>query len=115
MSDTQFMLDEDYDGINIGVIDVLPMPLQNGITIYGKSDCPSCIQLKFELDELCDNTSYINCDAYLSSNKEAFKQTMFSYMHREYTGQEKLSFPVIFRDAKYVPKEYFYDIETYDA
>jgi hypothetical protein len=110
MTETQFVLDEDYE-----VINTLPMPLQNGITIYGKSNCPSCLQLKIDFDEICHNSKYINCDEYLLSNKESFKQTLFEYMQRKYTGKELLSFPIIFRDSKYVPTENFWYIKTYDA
>lgn len=91
---------------------IIPPPLVNGFTVYGKSDCPKCDVMKDELKGLCDNSYYINCDEYLKADKVKFKSVMFEYMGcKNYDPLNKpLYFPIVFYNKEYISNYYrFFD------
>jgi glutaredoxin len=47
-------------------------PLTNGFTIYSKSGCPNCTNVKKLLQDNKNEYSVINCDDYLVENRENF-------------------------------------------
>lgn len=67
-------------------------PSNEGYTIYSKSGCPFCDKAKILLtDEI---VSVINCDPYLINE--------FLEFIKELTEKDHKSFPIIFRDAKFI-------------
>ena len=91
---------------------VIPPPTAYGFSVYGKSNCPKCDQLKLELSGLCDNTLYVNCDEYLNADKIKFKRVMFDYMGFENVDclNKPLYFPVVFYNKEYISNYYrFFD------
>lgn len=89
-----------------------PPPNIAGVTIYGKSDCIRCDELKDLLEQGNINYEYINCDEYLISDKEKFKEIMFEYM-RINPIKKVLYFPVCFVDNIYFSSmnRFFYNAE----
>jgi glutaredoxin len=69
------------------------LPLQEGFTIYSKSGCPNCINVKKILQE--DNIEYliIDCDEYLIEERENFLKFI-----QNLTGKEWKLFPIVFFD-----------------
>jgi glutaredoxin len=70
-------------------------PLKNGYTIYTKSGCSFCIKAKGLLSKY--NPYIVNCDSYLSENKDLFLryiQTLTMIPYR--------TFPMIFFDGYFV-------------
>jgi hypothetical protein len=77
-----------------------PPPGLYTLFIYGKSGCVRCDELKEMLDFGKIEYTYINCDEYLSIEKEKFKEVMFEYM--KITPIKKiLYFPVCFVNGVY--------------
>lgn len=103
MTEPIYNLDENND-----LFDTLYPPLAEGYTIYGKSNCPKCVVLKEQLSSLDIEVKYINCDEYLSTDKEKFKKIMFKYMNLEYkeNGINLMYFPTVFYNGKFMTKYY---------
>ena len=72
-------------------------PIETGYTIYSKSGCIYCDKSKMLLK--IDNPVVVDCDPYLvtHSNKEEFLQFI-----NDLAKSEHRTFPIIFRDTKYV-------------
>lgn len=68
-----------------------------GYTIYTKSNCIYCTKAKEFFDNKKDIDLIINCDGYISKNKEAFLAFIKNKAGREYR-----TFPMIFHDGKFV-------------
>lgn len=91
------------DDINNGFI----KPYNNGITVYTKSNCYRCDELKSNISKINNIFSkyyYINCDNYLNDDKDGFKEFMALHMCKRYNKDFKLLFPVVFVDGVYCPK-----------
>ncbi len=68
-----------------------PEPTLNGFTIFSKSGCKYCDQVKeLLLEEKRDFTIY-NCDAYLEQNKQGFLEFV-----KQKAGKEYKTFPMVF-------------------
>jgi glutaredoxin len=67
-------------------------PSEKGFTIYTKSQCPSCVQIK----ELLVDAQYINCDEYLE-DVDNFLTFIWSL-----TDKVPTTFPMVFKDNKYI-------------
>jgi glutaredoxin len=76
---------------------IIDLPANNNFTIYSKSGCPNCDNIKQLL--INNNLIYnvINCDNYLNENKPFFLEFM-----KDLTKQECKTFPIIFKDKKYI-------------
>ena len=98
---------EPIDYENLGYLP--PPPNIFGITIFGKSNCPRCEEIKTMLDESEMLYKYVNCDSYLEVDKEKFKDIMFEYM-RKIPPKRVLYFPVCFVEGEYFPtlSKFFY-------
>ena len=77
-------------------------PLKNGITIYSKSGCNNCINVKNLLKTYKEKHSdinyiIINCDEYLIEDKQSF----LSFIQNK-TNEERKIFPIIFINEKFV-------------
>ena len=72
-------------------------PSETGFTIYSKSGCPNCANVKNLLKE--NNFEYflIDCDEYLIEEKERFLKFI-----TEIAENDIKSFPIIFFDKKYI-------------
>jgi glutaredoxin len=77
-----------------------PPPNIFGITIYGKSSCVRCEELRDMLDSSNMDYKYIDCDDYIMADKENFKNIMFEYM-KLIPQKRILYFPVCFVDGLY--------------
>lgn len=68
-------------------------PSGKGFTVYTKSDCPACTETKKAIPEAV----YVNCDAYLEEADE-FLDFVWSLPGADMVK----SFPMIFKDGKYI-------------
>lgn len=94
-----FKMDDDF-------INIPPPPQNKGFTIYTKSNCPRCSEVK-ELLYNDENKIFVDCDGYLN-NKESFKNIMFNYMN--VNERKILYFPVVFYNGEYIKNIYrFFD------
>jgi glutaredoxin len=72
-------------------------PKPNGFTVYSKSCCPNCKNVKALLKEKNIDFFLIDGDEYLIEHRDQF----LSFM-KEKTGQEIKKFPMIFHDGKFI-------------
>ena len=72
-------------------------PLNSGFTIYSKSGCPNCSKIKTLLKKLQLISDIVDCDDYIIDNKESFLLFI-----KELTHNEKVIFPIVFNDGKYI-------------
>ena len=72
-------------------------PAASGFTIYGKSSCPYCDKVKGLLTEYNETFVYVNCDAYLVEDREAFEEFIEKLAGREYR-----TFPMVFESTQFV-------------
>lgn len=70
---------------------------QKGFTIYSKSGCPNCINVKRRIQEQYLLHKIVDCDDYLLEDKEQFLSLMESRIGKPYT-----TFPMVFYDGKFV-------------
>ena len=77
-------------------------PLKNGITIYSKSGCPNCVNVKKLLTtykaknpEILFNI--IDCDEYLIEDK-----TGFLFFIKNKANEERKIFPMVFINEKLI-------------
>lgn len=77
-----------------------PPPNAYGLTIYGKSNCPRCEEIKDMLETSEMLYKYENCDRYLEADREKFKDVIFEYM-KVIPTKRILYFPVCFVDGVY--------------
>jgi glutaredoxin len=73
------------------------LPLTNGFTIYSKSGCPNCTNVKKLLQDNKIEYYVIDCDDYLIENRDNFLEFM-----KNITETEIKTFPVIFLDGKFL-------------
>lgn len=87
---------EEFEDINY----LPPPPNAFGITLYGKSNCTRCDELKDMLETSNMLFKYENCDRFLEADKEKFKDIMFEYM-KVIPPKRVLYFPICFVDGIY--------------
>ena len=66
-------------------------PQKTGLTVYSKSNCQFCSKIKNFLNEKNIFFTEINCDNYLTNNKEGFLSYIKNMIGRSYA-----TFPMIF-------------------
>jgi glutaredoxin len=72
-------------------------PLETGFTIYSKSNCSYCTKVK---RLLLDNHIFftdIECDDFLTKDKEIFLLFIKNKANKEYK-----TFPMVFNDGKFI-------------
>ena len=72
-------------------------PVKLYSTIYSKSGCTKCRQMKQYLKEKKLPSKIVDCDDYLLENRDKFLQFMALY-----TDVEPLTFPIVFYDGAYI-------------
>ena len=72
-------------------------PSDKSFTIYSKTNCKDCVLVKGLLDECKIPFIEINCDEYLSQDKQYFLNFI-----KEKAGREYKTFPMVFCDSKFV-------------
>jgi len=101
MTEPTFKLEEEF---NDDIFEYFQTPQKIGFTIYGLSKCVRCDIVKEEINELFEDTLYINCDEYIKKDKDRFKKLIFPYMDREFYdyGKNTVNFPIVFSSGKYI-------------
>lgn len=69
-------------------------PPTTGYTIYTKSQCPACVEVK----KLLPEATIIDCDRYLVEDVDEFLDFMWSLPK----ASGITSFPMVFKDGEYV-------------
>jgi glutaredoxin len=77
------------------VYHIIPTPSNGVFTIYTKSDCVYCTKVKKLLEN--EKTVLVDCDFYLSENRDHFLATMDSFTKREHR-----TFPFVFKDETFL-------------
>ena len=72
-------------------------PSENSFTIYSKTNCRYCTLVKSLLNENKIQFNEINCDDYLSQDKQYFLNFIKEKAEREFK-----TFPMVFCDGKFV-------------
>ncbi len=75
----------------------IQLPAKKGFTIYSKSGCINCDNLKKLLDDNKLEYNVINCDEYLVNNKDFFLKFIC-----ELSKKEIKVFPMVFKDDLFV-------------
>jgi|688.fasta_scaffold519053_2 glutaredoxin len=75
----------------------IELPIEKGFTIYSKSNCINCDNIKKLLEDNKLEYNVINCDNYLNENKNFFLEFM-----KLITRQECKMFPIVFSDQKFI-------------
>jgi glutaredoxin len=66
-------------------------------TVYTKSKCSYCENIKALMDEYNENVNYISCDEWLVS-----KRILFLNIMRVKTLKDEITFPIVFFEGNYV-------------
>jgi len=87
-------------------------PLKSGVTIYSKSGCNNCVNVKnllkdYKVKHTDINFNIIDCDEYLIEDKSGF----LSFIQNKANEKRKI-FPIVFINEKLIggfteTKEYF--------
>lgn len=72
-------------------------PLKKGFTIYSKNNCSYCVKVKKMLMDSQIFFLDINCDGYLSEDKEGF----LSFIEERAT-KRHTTFPMVFKEAGFI-------------
>lgn len=75
----------------------IQLPAEKGFTIYSKSGCINCDNIKKLLDDNKLEYNVINCDEYLVNNKDFFLKSIC-----ELAKKEIKVFPMVFKDNSFV-------------
>jgi len=75
----------------------IPEPLDNQFTIYSKSGCPNCTNVKRLLKDKLINFTVIDCDEFILENKDEFLHFI-----QQISGKECKQFPIVFDNKKFV-------------
>ena len=86
------------------------LPANKGFTVYTKEKCPYCDKVKLLLQN--DECIFVQCDIYLSENREEFL-----YKIKNLIGFEYKTFPMVFLDGEFIggfteTKQLFLDAES---
>jgi len=90
------------------------MPYKEKFTIYSKSGCKNCLEVKRLLKNEKINFIIINCDEYLIENREVFLKKMKNLINTEYK-----IFPFVFHDGVFIGDfnktiEYCYTLKAFE-
>jgi len=72
-------------------------PNVSGFTIYGKTGCSYCDKVKDLLTEFKEHFTYVNCDEYLATQRDAFLEFI-----KEKAGKEYKTFPMVFSSGQFL-------------
>jgi glutaredoxin len=72
-------------------------PNQGEITVYSKSGCVNCVNVKKALKDKQIKFSVINCDEYIYEDKEEFLHCI-----KELAGKEYRMFPMVFDGETFI-------------
>jgi glutaredoxin len=73
------------------------LPEKNGYTIYSKSGCPNCLNVKAFLKDKKLIFNVVDCDEYLIEAKAEFLEFI-----QKISQKECKTFPIIFCDEKFI-------------
>jgi glutaredoxin len=73
------------------------LPLKTKFTVYSKSGCPNCVNLKKLLQEYNIDYLIVDCDEYLIEERENFLKFMQNISEKEWK-----TFPMVFFDEKFL-------------
>lgn len=87
-------------------------PNKIGYTVYTKSNCIYCTNVKTLLSKVSD-LSLIDCDAYLLDQRDAFLEWIKTIVGKEYK-----TFPIVFYNGFFIggfteTKEYYDSINSF--
>ena len=90
------------------------LPSKTGFTIYSKSGCPNCVNVKKILQENKIEYLLIDCDEYLIEEREKFLKFIENISKKEIK-----MFPIVFFDANFLgglkaTKEYIVNLFLQD-
>lgn len=74
-----------------------PKPSNYGYTIYTKSGCPYCEQVKILLKNNIPQPNYIDCDSFL-----VFNRNKFLFFIKQLTGIDYKTFPMVFLNGYFI-------------
>lgn len=69
----------------------IPEPIEDEITVYSKSGCINCVNVKNILKEKDVKFVIINCDEFILEDKQGFLQFIYLLVGKEYK-----TFPMVF-------------------
>jgi glutaredoxin len=72
-------------------------PIKNSVTIYTKSGCKYCTNVKQLLQENNIKYEVVDCDEYIIKDKEKFLNFIKKYTKKDYK-----TFPMVFNDTKFI-------------
>jgi glutaredoxin len=75
----------------------IPKPNQGEITVYSKSGCANCVNVKKLLKDNNMSFSVVNCDEFLYEDKEGFLECI-----KELAGKEYRMFPMVFDGSTFI-------------
>jgi glutaredoxin len=75
----------------------IPQPKKGEITVFSKSGCPNCTNVKKFLNEKSIKFVVVECDEFILEDKEAFLQFIKSMACKECK-----TFPIIFDGTTFV-------------
>lgn len=73
-------------------------PSANGFTVYSKSKCDHCVQLKEHLKSKHLLFQEVVCDDYLTLNRDDF----LSFLQERTQGRKHTTFPMVFYNGFFV-------------
>jgi len=77
--------------------DNFPRPKPDTFTIYSKSGCKNCTEVKRLLSSVSPKICIVDCDEFLIEDRAGFLAFM-----REIADKECKTFPMIFHEGKYI-------------
>ena len=75
----------------------IPDIRNNKYTIFTKSQCKYCDDIKVLMTQENEDVKYILCDEMLHANRDFFIEFM-----KEKTNKDRITFPIVFFDGEYV-------------
>ncbi len=75
----------------------IPNPNRDEITVYSKSGCVNCVNVKKLLKDKQMKFSVVNCDEFIYENKQGF----LDYI-KELAGKEYKVFPMVFDGTSFI-------------
>jgi len=75
-----------------------PSPISYGYTIYIKSGCSYCENIKLLLKNIYPQPNYINCDPFLTFNRDKF----MNFIKHHTNGIEHKTFPIVFLNGIFI-------------
>ncbi len=75
----------------------IPQPKKDEITVYSKSGCANCVNVKKLLKDKGIAFSVINCDEFIYEDKVGFLEFI-----RNLAGKEYKMFPMVFNGPEFI-------------